>query len=277
MSRDRSRPQFFAVLLAALALIMAPVLATAPVQAEVDCTPTLELRGLSSQIVNEVRHPNEVILDGGSPRELYFYGGVTDHCPGDGWFDDGTQIQSMLGNVTLPDGRTDRNAGFCCFNEEPGFYEGGATFDGDRYKDFSVLGSSTLTVWAYDGTHSWIVSPAVAFQIRRAMRFPLFNASPEPVRKGSPVKVSGYLTRLVYYASGEAKYIPYAGKRVNVYFKRFDQTTFHYIAPTATTSIGYFTKNIVATVDGCWNVRTADTDYYAGRQARVTGDCVDVR
>ena len=44
-----------------------------------------------------------------------------------------------------------------------------------------------------------------------------------------------------------------------------------------TTSTGYFTKSIFATVDGCWNVRTADTDYYAGRFARVNGDCVDVR
>jgi hypothetical protein len=153
----------------------------------------------------------------------------------------------------------------------------------DRYKDPAILGRAVFTLWVGDGNGHWI-STTNTFYVRREVRFTVFNASPEPVRKGSPVKVSGYLTKLIY-TNGKARWIPYVGRRVEVHFHpRGVSCRFRY-APwtnqsTITTSTGYFAKKVKATRDGCWNAFSREPDdaaIYASMFARGKGDYVDVQ
>jgi hypothetical protein len=77
--------------------------------------------------------------------------------------------------------------------------------------------------------------------------------------RGVPVKVSGYLTQLVYYRSGQAKWMAYVGTRVEVRFHPNGGTCrFTYANPATksavTTLTGYFAKKVTAiTQDGRWD------------------------
>ncbi len=183
----------------------------------------------------------------------------------------------MHGSVTLANGSTDRNFHFY-WDPAPadGIWFGGqGQFEVDRYRHLSVLGRATLTVWASGGTHSWI-SGSLGFNIQRRVSFSAFNASPEPVRKGSPLKLTGTLRRVGFYASGEAVYVPLAGKPVDLYYIRDGWSQDHFYTSTTTNSTGNFTKTVTATYDACWKPISPQSDRYVRRYSAFT-DCVDVR
>jgi hypothetical protein len=277
MARLGGRPRLGAALVA-LSLVLAPLLMAVPVQAEVDCSPTLSM--WDGEPDDDAGIP-EVFLDGTWPQSLQLMGEVEDPCPGDGWFDSGTDayIKDMHGSVTLPDGTIDRNFEFYSGPGDGIAFEAAAAFDKDRYKQFSVLGRATLTAWASDGIHRWI-SGSITFHIRRTVGFFSFNASPEPVRKGSPLKLTGNLKRLTFDASGKATYVPFSGQRVDLYFRRRAdppyEEYYNYVSSTTTTSTGNFTKTVTATYDGCWKPASPQTGRHAGRWS-ARWDCVDVQ
>ncbi len=82
MSSLGRRPRIAAALVAALALVVAPLLMTAPVQAEVDCTPTLHVQGQDYDNDGRV----DLVLDGSWPKYYDLDGSeVFDPCrPDDG-------------------------------------------------------------------------------------------------------------------------------------------------------------------------------------------------
>jgi hypothetical protein len=257
-----SRRRLAVALVAALALVWVPMTVTVPVQADVDCTATLHISDPATQDV--------VLLGSGSRFSVS--GEVRDLCPGDGRFEETEFIQRVLGNVVLNNGATSEGIEWNTHYDYGGFWGSVANFDAiDGAKQIAALGPASVNVWASDG-NSWIFD-SDSFYVRRAQGFPRYNAGPEPVRKGSPVKVSGYLTRLVYYASGEPKYIPYAGKRVDMYFARAGFGG-GYVASTTTTSTGHFAKSFTSTYDGCWYAQSPRAGYYEASRERA--DCVDV-
>jgi hypothetical protein len=273
MSLPAFRLRFAAALTSVLALLVAPILLTSPVRANVDpCAPTLPIFTYGDLVIAPGLAENRI----GRYFEGYVGPGDVDPCPGDGVFEDPRLIGDMHGTVTLADGTTDAHVEWIRDYHFSSDFEGVINIDRERYQDFSVLGRAVFTLWASDVDGNW-VSGGSTFYVRRLVQFPVFNAGPEPVRKGSQVKVSGQLTRLVFYASGEAKYLPYQGKRVDVYFRRAGWRQFHYAASTTTTATGSFTRTVTAAYDGCWNAFSPKTDTYVGRFAWVNGDCVDVQ
>ena len=285
MSRLGRRPRRAAALVAVLALVTAPVLVTAPAQAEVDpCTPYLQFFRATSPL-----HV-EVLLDGTWPTSWpttheweSVIGYPVSPCEGYDWFDKDTPIKEMHGSVTLADGTTDRNLDFDINIEIDHFDPDGnnhwfrvnKSFDKDRYRQLSVLGRATLTAWASDGIHPWI-SGSTNFYIRRPVAFFAFNASPEPVRKGSPLKLTGTLKRVGFYKSGEPTWVPIAGKRVDLLFSRAGVGEYYQYASTTTSSTGTFTKTVTATSDGYWKPYSRETDRWARRWSGRE-DYVDVR
>jgi hypothetical protein len=274
MSRLGRRPRIAAALVAALALILAPLLVTAPVQAEVDCTPYLDITH-DLERNPDFPKPRDIVIDGTWPEYRDVYGFVVDSCPGDGWFDEGSDIKDLHGALTLANGTTDHNFTFHFGAEVTDFsLWARGVFDSDRYRGYSLLGRETLNVWATDGsTHDWIFG-SFTFSIRRVVRFSAFNASPEPATKGSPLKLTGSLTRLAFDATGTRTWLPYAGKRVWFYFVREGGWVDH-VSSTITTSTGHFAKTVTAAYDGCWQMFSPMTD--TQKWAYSGYDCVDVR
>ncbi len=108
------------------------------------------------------------------------------------------------------------------------------------------------------------------FHVKRNTMMPSFNASPEPVRKDSPVRVAGRLTRL----TSNANYVGYSGKTISLYFKPVGGTWT--LKGTATTdSNGYWSRSFTASVDGEWQARFAGTSNYHRETSR--SDYVDVQ
>lgn len=227
-----------------------------PAQADADpCLPVFEL------------YAKDIVVYASGPSRSMFAGLVDDVCP-----DDERSFGPRLGHVSLPNGSSIQVERF-----EP---DSGGAFqafgpDGPiRIPKASGIGPASFGVWVSDGD-TWIYK-SIAFHVRLHVQVTSFNASPEPVRKGSPIKVAGVVTRLGFTSSGVAKYVPYAAHPVDVYFRPMNRFGYRKIGRTTTTSTGSFTRTFPATVDGCWWAHSAKTPYHIGRWARAS-DCVDVR
>jgi hypothetical protein len=97
-----------------------------------------------------------------------------------------------------------------------------------------------------------------------------FNASPEPVRKGAAITVSGTLKR----KSGSAwKALP--EQKVSIFFQARGSRKRVYAGYDATDAKGRFTKRFTARQDGTWSAVFTGTT--ALRTSQSGGDHVDVR
>jgi len=112
-----------------------------------------------------------------------------------------------------------------------------------------------------------------SFVIKRRTEWRSFNASPEPVSKGKPIKITGALK----VANWESrKYTAQKGSRVSVQFKKAG-TSSYVTVKTVTTSSTYGTvsTSVNATYDGRWRL------VYGGSGTRgpatSLSDYVDVR
>ena len=114
------------------------------------------------------------------------------------------------------------------------------------------------------------IDAITTFIVKRNTMMPAFNASPEPVRKGSPVKVAGRLTKLW----PDVGYVGYSGKTISVYFKPVGGTWT--LKGSATTdSNGYWSRSFTATEDGSWQARFKGTSNYHRETSH--SDYVDVQ
>ncbi|MEV5573521.1 carboxypeptidase-like regulatory domain-containing protein [Spirillospora sp. NPDC052269] len=96
-----------------------------------------------------------------------------------------------------------------------------------------------------------------------------FNASPEPVRKGRPIKVSGRLNRHL------ARWVPAPGATLTIYFKPRGSSKWRVMATVRTGGDGRFVKKFKASADGTWAAAYAGSANYLGDWSE--GDYVDVR
>ena len=98
------------------------------------------------------------------------------------------------------------------------------------------------------------ISVTREFYVKRNTMMPTFNASPEPVRKGSPVKVAGRLARL----NPDVGYVGYGGSTISVYFKPVGGSWT--LQGSATTdSNGCWSRSFTASEDGTWQARFVGT------------------
>jgi hypothetical protein len=112
---------------------------------------------------------------------------------------------------------------------------------------------------------------AGSFKLQRFSKLTV-NASPEPVKKGRTITVTGALTR----ASWESgKYAGYVGQPVKLQFKKKGATAYTTVKTVKTTSGGALKTTVKASVDGSYRYAFAGTTTTPAINA--VGDFVDVR
>ncbi len=110
-----------------------------------------------------------------------------------------------------------------------------------------------------------------AFYVKRDTSFTDFNASPERVRRGGALTVSGKLLR---FEPGAGR-VAYAEKRVQILFKRHDRTRWVEKAVARTGRRGLFSVAVTAGADGAWRAHFPGTDNHVARYS--DRDAIDVR
>ena len=98
------------------------------------------------------------------------------------------------------------------------------------------------------------------------------NATPEPVKKGKTITVTGKLTRANWDANN---YTGYSTQPVKLQFRKKNATTYTTVKTIKTTSNGSLKTTVKATVDGYFRYSFAGTPTTAPINA--TGDYVDVK
>ncbi|GGZ10254.1 hypothetical protein GCM10010365_31830 [Streptomyces poonensis] len=132
-------------------------------------------------------------------------------------------------------------------------------------------------VWRFQfpGTKQIPAGPAPeSYMVSRSMTaFPEFNASPEPVKKGASLKITGKLEEKNDFSG---KWQKFADARVDLYFRAKGKTTWKKAGTAVTDKNGKFTKTLKATKDGDWQARYAGDNYlHFYGQSRL--DFVDVK
>lgn len=143
------------------------------------------------------------------------------------------------------------------------------------FDKYSTVGRATQSVEVLDADLNTTYRDGIGFYVRRNVVATAFNAGPEPVRKGTQLRVTGAFSRLSVSPLGAAGYVPYAGHQVDIYFRPLTSTAYTKVGSTLTTSTGTFVAPFTATVDGCWKALSTQTSYHVGRW--VGADCVDVQ
>jgi hypothetical protein len=181
----------------------------------------------------------------------------------------GSRISSVSGQAYLSNGYSwDLH-----FNDSTTSTYTGAS--GAYFDKYSAIGRGWESIEVFSSDSSMAYRNGVPFFVRRNVALASFNASPEPVRKGAAIKVSGLVSRLSVGAYGVAKYVPYAAHNVDIYFRPLTSSTYTKVSGATTNSAGSFIRDITATVDGCWKAYSVQTSNNVGRWSPA--DCVDVQ
>ncbi|KUN21213.1 calcium-binding protein [Streptomyces antibioticus] len=109
------------------------------------------------------------------------------------------------------------------------------------------------------------------FQVQRLSKLTA-NASPEPVKKGKTITVTGKLTRANWDA---AKYSGYSGQSVKLQFRKKGTSTYTTVKTIKTTSTGGLSTTVTASADGYYRYSFAGTSTTPAVSA--TGDYIDVQ
>jgi hypothetical protein len=112
---------------------------------------------------------------------------------------------------------------------------------------------------------------AATVKVRRYSKLTV-NASPEPVKKGKTLSVTGKLTR----ANWETyKYVGYTAQPVKLQFREKGTNTYTTVKTVTTGTGGALKTTVKAATDGYWRLSFAGTSTTG--TATVTADYVDVQ
>ncbi|MFE7704433.1 DUF5707 domain-containing protein [Streptomyces sp. NPDC057486] len=125
-------------------------------------------------------------------------------------------------------------------------------------------------VEATDGSSTHYDSYATA-RIQRLSKLTV-NASPEPVRKGRTITVTGKLSRANWETHA---YAGYTGQSVKLQFRKKTSSTYTTVKTIKTNSTGNLKTTVTASVDGYWRYSFAGTSTTPA--VTTAGDFVDVR
>ncbi|WP_406330962.1 calcium-binding protein [Streptomyces sp. NBC_00203] len=121
-----------------------------------------------------------------------------------------------------------------------------------------------------DSNFIW-TEKAGSFKLQKASKLTV-NASPEPVKKGKTITVTGALTRANWEAG---KYSGYVGQPVKLQFKKKGSSTYTTVKTIKTTTGGALKTTVTASVDGNYRYSFAGTSTTPAVNA--TGDAIDVQ
>ncbi|WP_406437185.1 hypothetical protein OHB00_23205 [Streptomyces sp. NBC_00631] len=146
------------------------------------------------------------------------------------------------------------------------------TVNGDWDLDNSEAGSWTLGGIAADkDSHVKWVGGLGTTKILRATKLTV-NATPEPVKKGKTVTVTGSLTRANWDTH---KYGAYGSQSVKLQFRKKGSSTYTTLKTIKSSSTGALKTTTTATSDGYYRYSFAGTSTTSAVNA--TGDYVDVQ
>ncbi|MGW0187100.1 calcium-binding protein [Streptomyces sp. NPDC003362] len=112
---------------------------------------------------------------------------------------------------------------------------------------------------------------AKSFNVQRLSKLTV-NASPEPVKKGKTLTVTGKLTRANWDA---AKYSGYSGQSVKLQFRKSGTSTYTTLKTIKTNTYGDLKTTVTASADGYYRYSFAGTTTTPAVSA--AGDYVDVQ
>ncbi|MEV5317022.1 calcium-binding protein [Streptomyces sp. NPDC052687] len=112
---------------------------------------------------------------------------------------------------------------------------------------------------------------AKSFSLQRLSKLTV-NASPEPVKKGKTLTVTGKLTRANWDAN---KYSGYSGQSVKLQFRKKGSSTYTTLKTIKTNTYGDLKTTVTATADGYYRYSFAGTSTTPAVSA--AGDYVDVQ
>ncbi|MFC8425905.1 calcium-binding protein [Streptomyces sp. NPDC057236] len=110
-----------------------------------------------------------------------------------------------------------------------------------------------------------------SFQVQRASKLTV-NASPEPVKKGKTITVTGKLSRANWETG---KYAGYTGQSVKLQFRKKSSSTYTTVKTVKTNSKGELKTTVKASADGYYRYSFAGTSTTPAVNA--AGDFVDVK
>ncbi|MEV5314081.1 calcium-binding protein [Streptomyces sp. NPDC052610] len=140
------------------------------------------------------------------------------------------------------------------------------------YLSNASAGTWYVDAWidANDGDYIW-KEKAGSFNFQRASKLTV-NASPEPVKKGATLTVTGKLTR----ANWESlKYAGYSGQSVKLQYRKNGTSTYTTLKTIKTNTYGDLKTTVTASADGYYRYSFAGTTTTPAVNA--TGDFVDVK
>ncbi|MFF4259818.1 hypothetical protein ACFY1L_52625 [Streptomyces sp. NPDC001663] len=149
------------------------------------------------------------------------------------------------------------------------------SFGVDAARDFDGNGSAgtwKVLAEAQDANDDWTdVDVAGTAQVKRYAKVAV-NASPEPVKKGRTITVTGRLTRADW---GRDTYTGYQGRPVQLQFRKKDSNTYTTLKTVTSGSGGLLKTTTKAVMDGYFRFVFAGTATTGA--ATAAGDFVDVR
>ncbi|CAL9479932.1 calcium-binding protein [Streptomyces sp. enrichment culture] len=141
----------------------------------------------------------------------------------------------------------------------------------DRLNDDNA-GTYRVDAWINASDKDWVwKESAGTFELQRHTRLTV-NASPEPVRKGRTITVTGRLTRVSWET---LTYGGYGGQYVKLQYRKKGTTAFRTLKTVKSTSSGSVSATTTAGYDGEYRFVYAGSP--AGAAATSAADAVDVR
>lgn len=107
-------------------------------------------------------------------------------------------------------------------------------------------------------------------RVKRAAKVTV-NASPEPVKKGKTLTVTGSITRADWV---KHKYTGFGGKSAKLQFRKAGSSTYTTVKIVKSNTSGALRTTVTAAADGYWRWTFGETDTTGG--ATAAGDYVDV-
>ncbi|MFD8724901.1 hypothetical protein ACFV2H_44885 [Streptomyces sp. NPDC059629] len=135
-----------------------------------------------------------------------------------------------------------------------------------------LAGTWNVLAGAQDTTDDWTETDVAGTAKIKRYAVVTVNASPEPVKKGRTVTVTGRLTRADW---GSGSYTGYRGQSVKLQFRRKGTSTYTTLRTVTTGSGGALRTTARATADGYF--RYVFTGTATTGPATAAGDFVDVR
>ncbi|MER6630604.1 hypothetical protein ABT301_20690 [Streptomyces sp. NPDC000987] len=116
-----------------------------------------------------------------------------------------------------------------------------------------------------------VTDPVAAFKLQRYSKLTV-NASPEPVKKGKTITVTGKLSRASW---DDGLYHGYANQYVKLQYRKKTSSTYTTLKTIKSDSTGYLKTTTTATADGYYRYSFAGTTTTPAVSA--TGDYIDVQ